>query len=1681
MHTSSMQMLNHLVTQSLQRIQESTLGVLNIINPALRQHLREQISDELGNTNCFLADPVIEHTFGWHTAELTFKDLAEEGLFSDKLLDVLKNAGKNYSFLPTAHPYVHQLQAWRHLLNEQAQSAIITSGTGSGKTECFMIPILEDLIRRQQVEKGRLIGVQALFLYPLNALINSQKERLDAWTQDFGKNIRYCLYNGNTKEYAENRDQDKPNEIQSRDRLRQEPPPILMTNATMLEYMLVRQIDAPILQKSKQAGSLRWIVLDEAHSYIGSQAAEIALLLRRVIHAFGKRPQDVRFVATSATIASTKAEEELRNYLADLAGVAPEQIAVISGTRSFDDIPLGDGKDSLERIVTIDEGQECSDSRFTALTNSATATILRHELTKTGIPQTLNGLVQQCAPYLYGANIKTQQHEVLNWLDVMTQTRQADGTPFLKLRMHLFQSMLHGLWACMDSACSCKSPELQDLKNWGFGQVYINRRSRCDCGAPILELVLCQDCGEVHLLAQEKDGKLHQCDTYVVDEFSLYNETDETTEEEEENIETYSSSSLLLARADIQDNNYNIQKIDKKSAEIGTKNGEITTAITFASYACCANPLCQKENKHNKTFYRSLYLGAPFYVTQAVPTVLEFCAEEKNLTNDLPASGRRLITFTDSRQGTARIAVKMQQEAEYSKTRGLVFEILVQKAAKTPDISPEIAGLIDKLRAQKTPESLIEQILANTLPADTSISWEDMCVQLERKEEISKHILPYNRDANPRLFGDASGDGAKQLAELLLVREFARRPSKSNNLETLGLAAVCYPKLERITSAPEKWEASYSHTKEGLKQLTLADWKIFLKMLLDFYIRENSFVTLPEYHKRWLGRHFSGKRLVSPDTDFPNTNRLKRWPQMNQKGQQSRPVKILQAVTGWSLGNPLHKDTINLWLRTAWQQLTENQILTRDNDGYCMHLEQMSFRLPKQVWQCPFTHRLIEEALCGISPYLPFNFNNRDYRELLCEKIVLPEYGCFIPKSTSEPKQQQMRRLLIENSEVVRLREQGIWSNLHDRIIEGGFYYRTAEHSAQIGSQKLQKYEREFKDGKINVLSCSTTMEMGVDIGGMVAVVMNNVPPHPANYLQRAGRAGRRSETVAVAYTLCKADPHNNRVFNDSLWAFKTPIATPQVSLSSKKIVIRHVHSLMLAGFLHQRNDTEGNNARLNILWFFESKKQIWKEFCDWVERLENTDLNIAIQELVKGTPLEIVPLANIKKQVRTELSRLVENWQGEYLAIKEKLKTAQHQYKNALEREKKSHENDNLLAYLAVNRFLPSYGFPTDVVQFKIYNMEEYLDKKQAERDDNLFVRREYPSRSLDIALREYAPGAQVVVDGRVYRSAGIDLHVKSAGRGHNETQQLNTKWRCQYCGAIGVTPYKYSIDSIQCIRCKHEIDNKNKETVLCPEGFRADFYEQSSNDISIQKFIKPKQALVQLGENSQSVTDIDFAEIYYGDGTIFYCSSGEFGYGFAVCLRCGRADSMTADNEIPLELTKEHPALGGGSDAAQNKGNKGCSASNVHKNLHLGHNIQTDILEIALKNLHTGEYLSPEHKVVARTLAVAIRDEIAAYLGIETIEMGFATREDKVIETDTIRQIIQIYDQASGGAGFVLAVVSNIHDIVKRAFRRLNCSADCASVCQYCLWENDNNVGSEELNRHLALEWLEGAGLLF
>lgn len=451
-----------LVEQALSRATESTLSILSITDPDLREHLESLMRAECGKEGAFLAPPVFEQTFSWEESAFTMEQLAsKEHLLSKEIVASLDGkANGRYRFGASWKPFTHQLASWRSLL-EKKHSVVVTSGTGSGKTECFMVPVLEDLYREyRDAARQPLVGVRALFLYPLNALINSQRERLNAWTQSFGSGIRYCLYNGNTPELQANVRSEqslKPNEILSRELMRTQPAPILVTNGTMLEYIMVRQVDAPIVRISREQKSLRWIVLDEAHTYVGSQAAELALQLRRVMTAFGVTPKDVRFVATSATIAGEDAAGQLKQFLSDLSGGPVTQIDVWGGNRVIP--PLAPCQQTLVALDTLEsmppviaDDPEVHPDRYEALVHSPQARALRNLLVTTPKPLKLTEMVSQMRQE---GGWSLSQDEILRWLDVCSGTRLSASEPaFLKLRAHFFQRTTHGLWACFDKCCS---------------------------------------------------------------------------------------------------------------------------------------------------------------------------------------------------------------------------------------------------------------------------------------------------------------------------------------------------------------------------------------------------------------------------------------------------------------------------------------------------------------------------------------------------------------------------------------------------------------------------------------------------------------------------------------------------------------------------------------------------------------------------------------------------------------------------------------------------------------------------------------------------------------------------------------------------------------------------------------------------------------------------------------------------------------------------------------------------------------------------------------------------------------------------------------------------------------------------------------------------------------------------
>ena len=178
----------NLITQTAKRSVEATISVLGITDKGLRQHLVKELGGNEKDLG-LLSDPVFESMFPWEKSDQVMSSLSEN-LLKSSLVEAMDKAG-DHKFDKDWFPFKHQLKSWNTLLGPSCKSLVVTSGTGSGKTECFMVPILNDLVQEYEQSCESLVGVRALFIYPLNALINSQRERLRAWTVAYDNGLRF--------------------------------------------------------------------------------------------------------------------------------------------------------------------------------------------------------------------------------------------------------------------------------------------------------------------------------------------------------------------------------------------------------------------------------------------------------------------------------------------------------------------------------------------------------------------------------------------------------------------------------------------------------------------------------------------------------------------------------------------------------------------------------------------------------------------------------------------------------------------------------------------------------------------------------------------------------------------------------------------------------------------------------------------------------------------------------------------------------------------------------------------------------------------------------------------------------------------------------------------------------------------------------------------------------------------------------------------------------------------------------------------------------------------------------------------------------------------------------------------------------------------------------------------------
>ena len=443
-------------------------------------------------------------------------------------------------------------------------------------------------------------------------------------------------------------------------------------------------------------------------------------------------------------------------------------------------------------------------------------------------------------------------------------------------------------------------------------------------------------------------------------------------------------------------------------------------------------------------------------------------------------------------------------------------------------------------------------------------------------------------------------------------------------------------------------------------------------------------------------------------------------------------------------------------------------------------------------------------------------------------------------------------------------------------------------------------------------------------------------------------------------------------------------------------------------------------------------------------------------------------------------LQQVAESWHAEIQALREGLEVVQTAAGNgrperAIRFQMERMREEYLLRELAARSFLSGYGFPTDVVSLVTTTMEEVNRQREA-REDNRAARNGYPARGLPIAIRDYAPGTDTVLDGRVYRSGGVTLnwHIPASQDGPSEVQSLRWMWRCRVCGSNGTRPTRPE----SCPNC----DSGRQPTCyeyLQPAGFAVDIRSRPHNDITIPQYIPVREPLISLeGADWLSMPSPGHGRYRVSDfGSLFHRTDGLRGKGYALCLRCGRAESMPSDERLPAVFADEqgnpipHKRLRGGRN---NDREIACPGSNepwaIKRGLRLGAATHTEVLEMQLHDPINGR---PVDRSTAYSLAVALRRALTQRLGIEEQEVGCAAAPSRGERGDETYSVY-LFDTASGGAGYVSQAINWFPELFRQAREVLTCSRNCDAACQACLLTYDTQYQVDNLDRIQALDLL-------
>jgi ATP-dependent helicase YprA (DUF1998 family) len=1552
-------------------------SLLPVRDPGLARSLR----DAIDGSPLLTKGPVLEATPPYSTGA-SLRDLISGGVLPGEFARLGGPA------LPLDRPlYTHQEQAIRKAA--AGRNLVVATGTGSGKTESFLLPVLSELIRERGAHKLGP-GVRALLLYPMNALANDQVRRLRqvlANTPD----ITFGRYTGETPERpaegaslfdALNPGEARlPNELLSRAEMRDTPPHLLLTNYAMLEYLLLRPADMDLFEGA-HGGHWRFVVLDEAHVYDGAKAEEVGMLLRRLAYKTrhqervrlpADRPASLQVIATSATVGDSP--EAVMEFAAKLFD-AP-----------FEWVPDDESRQDLVRAtrVAVPDGP-VEDVPGLSPEDAAGLGRVRALLAGGPLPS---------ASLAAAAGVSGQRLAELVALGAAA--RDGSGRPALSARYHLFARATEGAFTCLTAGPSAGGPPGGSR---GGPHVALARREICpECSAAVFEFGCCKRCGAVYL-------------TGVVDR-------DATGEFFTSRVARGDRRSWLLlggapltaggergaagtgpGTVDEDDAAFDeAAEADAKDALLCGKCGSLHgAAAAGASVAPCGCPAvhlrvvrrlpggsgtprgCVSCGARGPSVIR-LFESGNESSAAVLATALYQALPADEESAGRPGGGRKLLAFSDSRQAAAFFAPYLESSHALVLQRRLILEGLARATGSDPSCSVD---------------DLIEAVAAVAGAAGVFGRRE---TRQARRRETARWVLRELIALDER----QSLEGLGLLRVALDVDQAWRPPAP---LLALGLTAdECWLllgelartlRLQGALSMPEEVDPADEmfDPRRGPVYVRVDGAEAKLKVLS--WLPTRGVNKRLDYLRRVLA--VTGGDNPGPGDQGPG------HPGPGDAGAREVLAGCWRALTGirdgWLAGSALPRIGQAYQVDHTWLTLAPGE--------------------SGELYRCDVCRRQAAASLRGVCP------------TLRCT-------GRLVPVTAGDDCDDDHYRVLYQRTEPVSL--------------------TAREHTAQWTGLEAADIQQRFLAGEVNVLSCSTTFELGVDVGALNAVLLRNMPPTTANYIQRAGRAGRRAGAPALVLTYAQRRSHDLSRYASPETMLSGQVRAPYVPLGNPRIDRRHAHSVALAAFFRDAKDSTGQEWKTAGDFFLAgapgtgdqrtaarsaspaSPSQLVRGFLTPVPEDVDAALRAVLPKSVQqriglDSAAWVDHLDALLSQVRAELVHDVAMFEERR---KDAFESRRSDVAARFERSINTITRRSLIGFLANRNILPKYGFPVDTVELRT-----------AHCDSQVGARLEL-TRDLSVAIHEYAPGAELVAGGVLWRSAGI---YRLPGR------ELITR---RYTVCRGCQHYREGGDDLEpaCTACGRPADGPVREYCVPEFGFVADPRTSRPGTAPPQRFWNGAVHVVSLGaelaETRWSSAGGAAAWCHSGTrGRLVSLSEGPGGAGFLICDWCG----WGGPNHGRAPKSHLSPLRG-----------KPCTGPLRWRSL--AHTYETDILRVRLDapGLRAAGDSGPGERARWHSVLYALLEGCA-----EGLEISRGDIDGVVHAGADGRSGLVLFDTVPGGAGSAARIASSLDVAVDFALRRVS-ACDCGpeTSCYGCLRTPHNERYHEDLIRGAALAILE------